>query len=199
MRTRNGALKDLIDNYTTKFTLENCANGLVLNTGLNNLSHRLGLFSLSSIKQRKLRSKSLQAFNENILSSMSEEHKLATSLFKLNGTILWELELVEDFYYSLQNCCYFGISKNCVIITDVEQKCVLFSIGTNAVIGWTPNEADHTLVLYFDLGECVNMKFKSKSDLTGVVKRLEYFTKGCRVNMRFLLIKYLIKSFIIKI
>ena len=195
MRTRNGALKDLIDNFSTKFTLENCANGLVLNTGLNNLSHRLGLFSLSSIKQRKLRSKSLQGFNEKFLNSMSEEHKLATSLFKLNGAILWELELVEDFYYSLQNCCYFGISKNCVIITDVEQKCVLFSIGSNAVIGWTPNEADHTLVLYFDVGECVNLKFKSKSDLIGVVKRLEYFTKGCRVKIVFKNIKIYKTSF----
>jgi hypothetical protein len=184
MRTRNGTLKDLIDSYSTKFTLDNCANGMVLNSSLNNISHRLGFgFNFSSIKQRKLRSKSVQAFNSSLLNG--EDNKLAASLMKLNGAILWELELVEDHYYSLMNCCYLAISKQTVVIVDIEQKCVLFSIGANAVIGWTPNENDNSLVLYFDVGECVNMRFKNRTDLNGVVKRLECFTKGCRVNLKF--------------
>lgn len=184
-RTRNGTLKDLVDQYSTKFTLETGANGLALNSGLNNLSQRLAMFNFNSIKQKKLRSKSLQAFNSSLLSgimSPSEEQKLAASLFKLSGTILWELELVEDFYYSLRNCCRLGISRQNVVIVDMEQRCVLFSIGTNAVIGWTQYESDNGLILYFDVGECLYLKFKSRGSLIGVVKRLEFFTKGCRVT-----------------
>ncbi len=188
MRTRNGTLKDLAGMYATKFTMENCANGMVLNSGLNNIGHRLAMFNFSSMKHKKLRSKSLQAFTSSLINGnsngslpVSEDQKLAASLLKLNGAILWELELVEDFYYSLKNCCMLGISKHSVIIVDMEQRCVLFSIGANAVIGWTQNDADNSLVLYFDVGECINMKFKIHGDLVGVLKRLEFFTKGCRV------------------
>ncbi len=187
MRTRNGTLKDLAGTYATKFTMENCANGMVLNSGLNNIGHRLAMFNFSSIKHKKLRSKSLQAFSlinssSNSSAPVSEDQRLAASLLKLNGAILWELELVEDFYYSLRNCCMLGISKQSVIVVDMEQRCVLYSIGANAVIGWTQKDADNSLILYFDVGECIHLKFKTQGDLVGVVKRLEFFTKGCRVN-----------------
>ena len=59
MRGRNGALRDIIESYSTKFTLENCANG-ASNSSL--ISQKLGLFNFGSIKQKKLRSKSCQAW-----------------------------------------------------------------------------------------------------------------------------------------
>ena len=173
MRTRNGILKDLVDSYSTKFTLDNCSNGS--NTGL--ISQKLGFFNFGSINKKKLRSKSCQAFNASF---SSEDEANAIRLCKLNGAIFWNIDVVEDFQYLIRNCCILGISKQTIVIVDLQQKCVLFSIGCSAVIGWTIYENDSTLILYFDLGECISIKLKTKSDLYAVIKRLEHLTKGCK-------------------
>lgn len=49
MRTRSGTLKDLVDSFSTKFTLDNCGNGAA-NT--STISQKLGLFNFGSIKQK---------------------------------------------------------------------------------------------------------------------------------------------------
>jgi hypothetical protein len=68
-----------------------------------------------------------------------------------------------------------------VVVIDAKRKTVIFSIGCNAVIGWTFNEIDRNIVLYFDQGEFVSMKFKTRCDMYQSMKRLDSFTKGCRV------------------
>lgn len=119
----------------------------------------------------------MQAFNASLGNS---DESNAITLFKMNGSIFWNIEMIEDFQYLLKNCCLLGISKHNIVVVDAQQKCVLFSIGCNAVIGWTLNENENSFVLYFDLGECVNIKLRNKSELNAVVKRLEFFTKGCK-------------------
>jgi hypothetical protein len=84
-----------------------------------------------------------------------------------------------------------GISKQSVVIVDMDQRCVLFSIGANAIIGWTPNDLDFSLMLYFDVGECVHLRLKTHGDLVSVVKRLEFFTKGCRVFIIIIILFFL--------
>lgn len=172
MRTRHGALKDLVDSYSTKLTLENCAYG----GSSNGVVQKLGLFNFGSIKQKKMRSKSLHLFN----TSQLNEEATAISLSKLSGAIFWNIELVEDFQYSLKNYCYLGISKQYIVVIDAIQKCVIFSIGCNAVIGWTLNESEYSFVLYFDQGEFINVKLKNRLDLNSVIRRLEFFTRGCK-------------------
>jgi hypothetical protein len=191
MRTRNDTIKDLVNNYSTKFNLDNCGNGVATNS----MAHKFSLFNFGSIKQKKIRSKSLQMFNNNKNNDTEEskanstnhyvDDKLAYNLSKLNGAIFWEIDFIEDFQYGLRNCCYLGMSKQNLVVVDPQQKCVLFSIGCNAVIGWTLNDNDNSFVLYFDQGECVYVRFKTRFELYNVIKRLEYFTKGCKVNTSF--------------
>jgi hypothetical protein len=69
-----------------------------------------------------------------------------------------------------------------VVVVEPEQKCVLFAIGCNAVIGWTVSESENGFVLYFDLGECIFIRLKTKCEVNCVIRRLEYFTKGCKTN-----------------
>jgi hypothetical protein len=179
MRTRHGKLKELIENFSTKTTLENSSNGKSNSGGI--ISQKLHLFNFGSLKQKKLRSKSLQEFNAKNPANSSEESMIVSS-FKLNGALFWNVQIVEDFQYLLKNCCFMGISKQYIVIIDSEQKCVLFAIGSNAVIGWTLNEAESSFVLYFDLGECLNIRLNSRADLHAVIRRLEFFTKGCKVK-----------------
>lgn len=63
---------------------------------------------------------------------------------------------------------------------DPTKKSILFSIASNAIIGWTPSDLGNSLILYFDQGECINIKFSTQADVNQVLKRLEYFTRGCR-------------------
>lgn len=173
MRTRHGMLKDLIGKYATKTRLEHGA-GAKASSGI-----KLGFFTFGGLRPKKLRSKSLQEFNGGLSNS---DELMALSLLKLTGAIFWNVQSVSDFQYTLKNCCYLGISKQSIVIVDARQKCVLFSIGTNAVIGWTLNENDNSFVLYFDLGEYVTVRMHSDIELGSVIKRLEFFTKGCKVT-----------------
>ena len=176
MRTRNDALEDLIAKYSSKFNLDNGQNGLASTSGIS-LAQKLGL-TLGSIKPRKIRSKSLQMFNSALLDNCDS---LAYSQAKLSGAIFWSIDFIEDFQYAITGSCYLGISRQYVVVVEPEQKCVLFSIGCNAVIGWTINEGENRFVLYFDQGECIFIRFKTRCELNCVIKRLEYFTKGCKV------------------
>jgi hypothetical protein len=67
-----------------------------------------------------------------------------------------------------------------VVVVDAKQRTTIFSISCHAVIGWTLNEPNNMFTLYFDHGEYVIVRFKSKLEMLTVIKRLEYFTKGCR-------------------
>lgn len=62
---------------------------------------------------------------------------------------------------------------------DSNKKSILLSLGCSAVIGWTINELDTSILIYFDQGECFNVRFTSQACLNQVLKRLEYFTRGC--------------------
>jgi hypothetical protein len=184
MRTRHGTLKDLIENHSTKTTLENAHSGGGVGGKLNGtISQKLGLFNFGSLKQKKLRSKSLLDYNNLCGAASSCEDAHAVCLSKLEGALFWPIELVEDFQYVLKNCCSLGVSRKYIVIGDSQQKCVLFSIGSNAIIGWTLNEPDNSLIIYFDLGECLNIRLASKTDLHAVIRRLELFTKGCKVSV----------------
>lgn len=186
MRTRHGTLKDLIESHSTRTTLENSSHGKLNGT----ISQKLGIFNFGSLKHRKLRSKSLQDYaNANSMTSTSStttsgspssDDTNAICMSKLDGALFWPIELVEDFQYMLKNCCFLGISRKYIVIVDAQQKCVLYSIGANAVIGWSLNESDNSFVLYFDLGECVHVRLNSKLELSAVIRRLEFFTKGCK-------------------
>jgi hypothetical protein len=175
MRTRHGLLKDLGQTYLTKCTLENVGNGF----NASGMALKFAIFNFGSIKQKKMRSKSLQMMNATM--SCCDEHSNATILAHLSGAIFWTLELVEDFQYTLFNTCYFGVSKKYVAVVDALNKCVIFSAGSNAIIGWTLNVNDNSFLLYFDQGESINLRFKSHYDMQQAIKRLEHFTKGCRV------------------
>lgn len=150
MRARNGALKDLVLNYCTKTTLES--------------SSRFGLFNFGSIKQKKLRSKSLQIFS-------------SSDTLLLNGGIFWYAD-IEDNTNGFT--CYFGISEQNIVAVDQLRKSVVFNVSCNAIIGWTINDLDNSLVIYFDHGEYIHLHLKCKLDLQQVLKRLEYFTKGTK-------------------
>ena len=190
MNTRKYALEDLVEKYSTKFTLDNCGNGFA--NGGGGLAHKLHLFNFGSIKPRKTRSKSLQMFNGSLLDSNNDNDTnhmndididmLAYSQSKLNGALFWHIEFIEDFHYTIKDKAYLGISRQYVVVVDPECKCVLFAIGCQAVIGWTIDEAVNKFMLYFDLGECVSIRLKTRGELNCVIRRLEYFTKGCRVR-----------------
>lgn len=125
----------------------------------------IGIFNFGSIKQKKLRSKSLQIFTSN-------------DTLQLNGGIFWTAD-IEDYRHAFN--CYFGISRSSVVAVDMVRKCVVFCIPCSAVIGWTLHELDNSFVLYFDQGEYIHLHLKSKIDLQQIVKRLEMFTKGVKV------------------
>jgi hypothetical protein len=173
MRAKNGALKELALNCSTKLTLDNCGNGL------NSVAQKFGLFNFGSIKHKKTRSKSLQMFSSLLTEN---DEKIAVSLFQLMGAVFWDIQLIEDFQYSLSKSCYFGISKQYILAVDAARKSILFVIGSNAVIGWTLNENENSFLLYFDIGECVCVKFKTNSEMQQCLRRLEYFTRGCKVS-----------------
>ena len=205
MRARHGALNEMATKFATKFTLESC--GYSGNGGNGGVGSKFGLFNFGSIKQKKIRSKSLQMFNAQLLASSNDslDAVTSTSLYQLNDGLFWSLENIEDSTSQFKNCCYFGISKQSIVVVDASKKSVIFSISCNAVIGWTIKEGhkdsvhvnkshhhqklqsaacqganQHQLVLYFDQGEYVVMTMRSKQDLHHATKRLEYFTKGCR-------------------
>ena len=181
MRTRNGALEDLIANYSTKFNLETACNGLASHSQISQIGQKFGQkFNLSSIKQRKIRSKSLQMFNAALFDAANSD-ALASSQSNLSGAIFWSIDFIEDFQYALKGSCYLGISRQYVVVVEPEHKCVLFVISCSAVIGWTLNENENSFVLYFDQGEFILIRFKTRCELNCVIKRLEYFTKGCKV------------------
>jgi hypothetical protein len=146
---------------------------------------RFGIFNFGSIKLKKTRSKSVHSYNNSMILNSGDEN----FLFQLNGALFWTLEQIKDSEYSSLNqnsysfnSCYFGISKQYVVAVDAKRKSVIFSVGCNAIIGWTVNEIDRDLILYYDQGEYVCMKFKARYDMGQCVKRLEYFTKGCSVS-----------------
>jgi hypothetical protein len=173
MRTRNGILKELVENYSTKFNLDQSSN--------YNVVQKLGLFNFGSIKHKKVRSKSTQMFKPATLTLTNTDHEsMAMGLFKLNGAIFWCIESIEDSQYMLNSNCFLGISRQHVVVVDAKQRTTIFSIACHAVIGWTLNEPSNMFTLYFDHGEYVSVRFKSKLELLTVIKRLEYFTKGCR-------------------
>jgi hypothetical protein len=152
MRARNGILKDLALDYVTKTSLDS--------------SHKFGLFSFGSIKQKKSRSKSLQIFS-------------ASDTVQLTGGIFWTAD-VADGKNSYN--CHFGIAKQAVIAVSIIHKCPVFCVPCNAIIGWTKQNDDNSLVLYFDMGEYIQVHLRSKLELQQVIKRLENFTEGCNVN-----------------
>lgn len=206
LKSRHGVLGEIVAKYSTKLTLENCgSNGNGSNSG------KFVLFNFGNIKQKKIRSKSLQMFNAQLLASGNDslDAVTSTSLYQLNDGLFWSLENIEDSTSQFKNCCYFGVSKQNIVVVDASKKSVIFSISCNAVIGWTVKEGaakdyslhgnksklqsaaavtqsahhqhqQHQLVLYFDQGEYVVMTMRSKQDLHQATKRLEYFTKGCR-------------------
>ncbi len=95
MRAQQGCLRELVHNHRTKMTLANC----------NNAAQKFGLFNFGSVKTKKTRSKSLQMFS----SLLSESEKLlAGSLALLTGCVFWNVDLIEDFQYTLDKNCYFG-------------------------------------------------------------------------------------------
>jgi len=96
MRAQQGTLRELYHSHTMKkMTLANC----------NNAAQKFGLFNFGSVKTKKTRSKSLQMFS----SLLSENEKiLAGSLALLNGCVFWNVDLIEDFQYTLDKNCYFG-------------------------------------------------------------------------------------------
>ena len=181
MRTRKDALEDLVAKYSSKFTLDNCGNGLA-NAGT--LAQKLHMFNFGSIKPRKIRSKSLQMFNGSFIDNVNSENSdtLVQAQSKLNGALFWNIDFVEDFHYTVKEKSYLGISRQYVVVVDPEFKCVLFAIGCQAVIGWTVDEQANKFMLYFDLGECVSFRLKSRCELNCVIRRLEYFTIGCKVK-----------------
>ena len=189
MRTRKDALEDLIAKHSTKFTLDNCGNGLANShhsSSGSSLAHKLAMFGFGSVKQRKMRSKSLQMFHNNnnsINGSLVESSKaLAHSQCKLSGALFWRIEQVTDSRCEVTEDVCLGISRQYVVIVKPEEKSVLFAIGCNAVIGWTMIETENRFVLYFDLGEHVSVRLKSRGELDCVIRRLEKFTKGCMVS-----------------
>ncbi len=64
---------------------------------------------------------------------------------------------------------------------DITRKCIVFTVPCNSIIGWSINEDEYSFVLYFDQGEYIHSHTKSKVDLQQILKRLEHFTRGCRV------------------
>lgn len=172
MRAQQGTLKELIQNYSTKVTLANMSTSIS-----GSVAQKLGLFNFGSVKQKKTRSKSLQMFNSLLAES---ESFLSASLAQLMGCIFWNISLIEDFQYTLTKSCYLGVSRQHIVAVDAGKKSVLFSIACNAVIGWTFVENGNTFLLYFDQGEFISIKCRSASELQQVIKRLEYFTRGCR-------------------
>lgn len=170
MRAQHGILKEFSQLYSTKLTLDNCG----FNGNNNSVMSKFGLFNFGSIKLKKTRSKSVHSYNNSITNSGDDY------LFHLNGAIFWTLEFIQDSQYSFFNSCFFGISKQYVIAIDTKRKTVILSIGCNAVIGWTINELERSVILYYDQGEYVSIRFKTRSDMYQCIKRLEYFTKGCR-------------------
>jgi hypothetical protein len=172
MRAQHGILKEFSQLYSTKLTLENC--GYTGNS--NSVMSKLGIFNFGSIKLKKIRSKSVHSYNQSLINTGDENS------FNLNGAIFWSLDHIQDTHYSFFSSCFFGISRQFVVVVDAKRKTVIFSIGYNAVIGWTFNEIERNLILYFDQGEYVSMKFKTRCDMYQSMKRLESFTKGCKVN-----------------
>ncbi len=172
MRAQHGILKEFSQLYSTKLTLENC--GYTGNS--NSVMSKLGIFNFGSIKLKKIRSKSVHSYNQSLINTGDENS------FNLNGAIFWSLDHIQDTQYSFFSSCFFGISRQFVVVVDAKRKTVIFSIGCNAVIGWTFNEIERNLILYFDQGEYVSMKFKTRCDMYQSMKRLESFTKGCKVN-----------------
>ena len=159
---------------------------------------RFGIFNFGSIKLKKTRSKSVHSYNNSTILNSGDEN----FLFQLNGALFWTLEQIKDSEYSSLsqssysfNSCYFGISKQYVVAVDAKRKSVIFSVGCNAIIGWTVNEIERDLILYYDQGEYVCMKFKARYDMGQCVKRLEYFTKGCSVRFLFTFIFFVLKKY----
>lgn len=172
MRAQQGTLRELVLNYSTKVSLANLPNTIT-----NSVAQKFGIFNFGSLKQKKSRSKSLQMFNTLLNES---DEILANSLSQLTGCIFWSIDLIEDFQCSLDDNCYFGISKHYVVAVDGKKKSVLIAIGCNAIIGWTVSELDDNFLLYFDQGECINIRCTSRSDMHQIIKRLECYTKGCK-------------------
>lgn len=171
MRAQQGTLKELAANFSSKISLANCG------TISSSVAQKFGLFNFGSVKQKKTRSKSLQMFNT--LQNESDE-TLSNSLFQLSGCIFWNIDLIEDFQYILNKNCYFGVSKQFIVAVDASKRSILLSLGCNAAIGWTLNDIDNSFLLYFDQGECVNIKFRNQSEMQQAIRRLEYFTRGCK-------------------
>ena len=118
MNTRKYALEDLVEKYSTKFTLDNCGNSFA--NGGGGLAHKLHMFNFGSIKPRKTRSKSLQMFNGSLLDSNNGndiDHMnnidieiLAFSQSKTNGALFCNIEFIEDFHYSIKDKAYLGVN-----------------------------------------------------------------------------------------
>jgi hypothetical protein len=178
MRNRHGILKDIVENFSSKTSIENISSGF----STNSVVQKFGLFNFGSIKQKKIRSKSLHMFNSSLINGTNDDLANVINTLKLNGAVFWNIESIEDYQYKIKQITYLGISREYVVIVDPKQKTVLFSVGCNAVIGWNIHDLHSSFVLYFDQGEYITLNFRNRSEMNCVIKRLEYFTKGCKAT-----------------
>ena len=161
-KTLSGSITDMINRWRSK-------------TLLSSSSGKFGL--LFKAKPRKPRSK-----------SMSHEAKLGdsltTDLLKMNCTMFWNIELIEDMDNCLERCCFLGIGPFNVVVVNARTKTVVFSVPSRTVIGWTIFSNEENFLLYFDQGEFVNVHFETRHDLNNAVAFLQKMTKGCHVSLR---------------
>lgn len=88
---------------------------------------------------------------------------------------------IDDFKNSFN--CYFGVSKQLVVAVDISRKSCVYAVSCSSIIGWQVKEDENYFMLIFDQGEFIQINVKSKIDLQQIIKRLEFFTRGCRVRV----------------
>ncbi|KAM7163365.1 signal-induced proliferation-associated 1-like protein 1 isoform 3-T11 [Macrochelys suwanniensis] len=98
-----------------------------------------------------------------------------------SGAIVWSVH-AKDYCKGMEIDCLLGVSNEFVVLIEQDTKSVVFNCSCRDVIGWT--STDTSVKLFYDRGECVSVEsfINNSDDIKGVVKRLEFVTKGCETT-----------------
>uniref|UniRef100_A0A0N5D913 Rap-GAP domain-containing protein n=1 Tax=Thelazia callipaeda TaxID=103827 RepID=A0A0N5D913_THECL len=147
-RTRREALKEIAENFVSAHP----------NEGASKIASR---FLGGSVKRKE------RLFPRPMLNE------------SLRGALSWLVE-VHDHSQNQRITCVLGVSNEALVILEMPSGRVIFATPTHSIIGWA--SMDLGFKIYYDHGDMLLLRCcsndNSDRELTDLIRRLEYVTKG---------------------